>query len=93
MNMIFISSAIARRNRTDIPRHCGWETLVWFIERYFLIFVGDWLASDVTKFGKADNMRLLQKGLARFKRIYTESWLARRESNPGLAIGVFVCLV
>ena len=45
------------------------------------------------KFEKADNIQHLQKGLARFKRSYTESWLARRESNPELSIGVFMYLV
>jgi hypothetical protein len=66
------------------------DTLPWFIERYF-IFV-DRVASEVRKFG-ADNIQNLQKGLARFRRSYTESWLARRQSNPGLSIGVFMCLV
>jgi len=47
----------------------------------------------VRKFEKADNIQHLQKGLAKLKRIYTESWLARSESNPELSIGVFMSLV
>jgi hypothetical protein len=45
---------------------------------------------EVRKYGKADNMQHVQKGLVRFKRNYIESWLALGGTKPGISIGVFV---